>query len=652
MKRLLSASFTLTLIALIATPAMALVNPSMQPRHLYDLHQNIMACRVTSVDARELTITLSVEGVAKGEFDADEVVMSASRDELASLLAVEEGQLVVVFAGKRRAPEHVLYYAGGGKWYEATIDANDDSQWQLTGDADEGTPSSSDQIMFGVFNGAVDQLWQMTRDLAAGTAYFPADPFTRFTARQIDQLDDAVGGVALFDLNADGRLDILVTSAAGNRVYLQDEAGEFEDRTDALGLADTASQSVSVADANADGRADLLLDGVLFLKQDEGPWTRTDLVPEQDGTVVSAAFVELTGDGYPDIVISRAGAGLAAYANPFSREDDTGEVPFENLTEQLGLDEASHGSGGDGYLEAGDFDSDGRTDLLYLSGPGYLLLRQDDGFESITIGWEGDEYDFGTAAIAPFIDPARNGAIILLDDTKMLVEYDEEQAFREVTRYGNEIQDDVPGLLTVIANDLNADGTIDLYAGNRGHGSTAFFCTNRGYGSFLLEEKYAGGQIVPPSLYNLPTGGLAAGDVTGDGANDILVGGDDGAVWLLVNQTAQDRPEQPDPATPLDVRKQIETRIATVRLDRPVGAVNAWLRLHGDEGELVAARQLGGNIGLGSAGPQQVSFAVREPGAYTLEVTFADGETASQAVDLSETQPRHQVITISGVQSE
>ena len=69
-----------------------------------------------------------------------------------------------------------------------------------------------------------------------------------------------------------------------------------------------------------------------------------------------------------------------------------------------------------------------------------------------------------------------------------------------------------------------------------------------------------GGKVIPPSAYGEPTWGLAAGDVNGDGAIDMLVGGLNGKLSLLVNETLTDRPKQPDISTINDVRKQMNDR--------------------------------------------------------------------------------------------
>ena len=628
-------------------PASAVINPAVQPRHLFSTHRNVIGLRVTGVDAGKLAVTMKVEGVAKGEYSAKEIVLKAdSRDHLGAILALAKDQSIVAFIGKGRSPRDVKYYVGGGEWYDAQIAADDAGTWQVLGNADRNTDPGSVDIMFAVYNGQVERLWRMVQNLARDAGYYPARPFTRFESVRIDKLAGSVEGVGLVDLNADGRLDLVATSRKGSRVYLQQDDGSFVDRTEALGLADVQAVSVSAADANGNGRIDLLLDGVLYLQDEAGRFHRSGLVPVHKG-VLSAAFADLTNNGYPDVVLSIKDHGLELYGNHGNTFSESSEKrAFQRMTNKLGWDKAENGAASTGYFEVGDWDRDGRTDVLYLAGPGYLLLnRGAEDFEVITMAEEGEESDFGTAAMAPMVDPDRNAAIVLANDTKMLLQQHAEYAFEDLTRYGNEIQDDIPGLLSVVVEDLNADGTLDFYAGNRGN-APGFFCTNRGYASWMLEEKYAGGRVVPAEVYNRAVRGIAAGDVNGDGANDLLIGDVEGTLWLLRNRTLDDRPTAVEVSTVADEQQRIGVRIVTVRPAAKVGVVGAWLTLKDAEGAVVASRQIGGNVGLGCTGPLQAVFAVRAPGAYTIEIRYSDGKAQSVAVDLSAEKPRHQTLKV------
>ena len=223
----------------------------------------------------------------------------------------------------------MLYYIGRGVWYLAKLDGGQ-AKWQVVSNADKGVDASSDQVMFGTFNGETESLWEMMKDAARNKAYYPAEPLTRFAVQSVMDLGGPVRGVAIYDVNGDGKLDLFACCDAGNRLYLQNDKGEFTDATAAAGLAGTKSVSVSFADADADGDADLLLDGVLY-RQADGKFTKTSDVPAGDGKCISAAFVDYNGDGYPGrgqfVRGGRAGAAASIRAPRAARSRTSPRTP-------------------------------------------------------------------------------------------------------------------------------------------------------------------------------------------------------------------------------------------------------------------------------------------------------------------------------------
>ncbi len=122
-------------------------------------------------------------------------------------------------------------------------------------------------------------------------------------------------GAALFDFNGDGRLDIYLLQNGGpkgrcNQLYKQRHDGRFENVSDGSGL-DIAgyNMGVAVGDINNDGRADVLVTqytGVkLFLNQGNGRFV--DVTREaglrNPNWGASAAFVDFDRDGWLDLVV-------------------------------------------------------------------------------------------------------------------------------------------------------------------------------------------------------------------------------------------------------------------------------------------------------------------------------------------------------------
>ena len=624
-----------------ASNAHAVINPKLQPSHLASRYLNVVACSVTATDAKARTAVLKLEGVAKGDFATEQITLTAKDEGLAdAILTLGKGQKVIAFVGKRRIRHEndILYYIGGGVWYLATI-SDSPAKWEILSNADKGLDPSSSEIMFGTFNGEPESLWELMEDTAKGVAYFPAVPLTRFSVTTITDLEKPVRGVAVYDVSGDGRCDLLACSKAGNRLFVQDDKGQLTDRTEQAGLAETKSVSCSFADADGDGDADLLLDGTLY-KQVDGKFIKTSDVPAGAGCL-SAAFFEYNGDGYPDVIVSRGDEGLSLYVNPGASGG-----PFEDSSESAGLTDEENGAGRTGYFEACDWDLDGRGDLIFVSGPGLLLWQNGSGqFESFDIAGQDSDFAGGTAAFGMVVGPAVSSVYLVAGDQKILA-YEDAGNLVDATHAGNEIQDPVSGMLMALAEDLNCDGTVDLYAASQARGMSSFYVANRGYASFMLPEKYMSGKVIPPAVYNRPAWGLAAGDVNGDGAPDVLVGGLDGKLSLLVNETLTSRPDKAEVSTTGDIRKQIRTRMFTVRCGADKGVLGSRLSLIDETGRAVTHRWIGTNVGVGCCGPGEFTLAVREPGNYTLKLRLADGETQEQEITIDEKTPRHQVLTI------
>ncbi len=123
-------------------------------------------------------------------------------------------------------------------------------------------------------------------------------------------------GAALFDFDGDGRLDIYLLqnggpdSKARNRLYRQLPDGRFQDVSAGSGL-DVAgwNMGVAVADVNNDGRPDVLLTqygGVrLFLNNGDGTFTDATRESGLDNPAwgTSAAFLDYDRDGWLDLVV-------------------------------------------------------------------------------------------------------------------------------------------------------------------------------------------------------------------------------------------------------------------------------------------------------------------------------------------------------------
>ena len=138
-------------------------------------------------------------------------------------------------------------------------------------------------------------------------------------------------GVALFDYDNDGRLDIFVVNGAPlsdptpkgtipqksgpkdwNRLFHQKKDGTFEDVTEKAGLQGVGyGMGVAVGDYDNDGFEDLYVTayGGNKLYHNNGDGTFTDVTERAgvagSGWSTSAAWVDLDGDGLLDLVVLR-----------------------------------------------------------------------------------------------------------------------------------------------------------------------------------------------------------------------------------------------------------------------------------------------------------------------------------------------------------
>jgi hypothetical protein len=228
-------------------------------------------------------------------------------------------------------------------------------------------------------------------------------------------VETVCSGLATFDYNGDGKIDILFLNGAPlpgsptttppprNALYRNDGGWKFTDVTLAAGLGDTNYHlGVCVGDYNNDGYPDIYLNnfGPNILYRNNGDGTFRDVTQEAGVAVgnhvgAGACFLDMDGDGNIDLFVANYVGftfenhqishmnGFPAYVGPLYYPP-TANVLFRNNGDGTFTD-VSVASGVASLLGAGmgvicaDFDNDGDTDIIVGNDLRPNFVLQNDG---------------------------------------------------------------------------------------------------------------------------------------------------------------------------------------------------------------------------------------------------------------------------------
>lgn len=386
-------------------------------------------------------------------------------------------------------------------------------------------------------------------------------------------------GCALFDVDGDGRLDILLLNNAGpkskstNALYRQKADGTFEDITVGSGL-DFAGwcMGVAVGDVNNDGLPDVVITEYggtkLFLNLGGGKFV--DVTVEagiqcpQWGA--SAAFVDTDRDGWLDLVVVNyvdydpskncpAANGKPSYCSPKSFPGSPSRLYRNRGTKRTSFEDVSLASGigtlpapGLGVYAA-DLTGDGWPDLFIANDgkPNFLWVNQKNGTFKEEAVSRGVAYTFMGQAFAGMGiaagDVDNDGLVDLYVthlglETNTLWKQGPRGVFRDRTTEAGLAATKWRGTgFGTLMADFDADGSLDIAIVN-GRVTASGIDTNTGVPKHW--EPFAERNQL---LANDGTGkfrdvseanksfcerfnvgrGLASGDIDGDGAPDVLV---------------------------------------------------------------------------------------------------------------------------------
>jgi len=407
-------------------------------------------------------------------------------------------------------------------------------------------------------------------------------------------------GVALFDYDNDGRLDIFVVNGAPlsdpmtkgaipqktgpkywNRLYHQKNDGTFEDVTEKAGLQGMGyGMGVAVGDYDNDGFEDLYVTayGGNKLYHNNGNGTFTDVTEKAgvggSGWSTSALWVDLDNDGLLDLVVLRYlqwdfddvwcgehREGYRAYCHPDYFKPiaplvyhNDGNGHFTEISEKVGLAKAGKGLG----VALADYDRDGKVDLFVANDSmlEFLFHNKGDGtFEEVglfsQVAADGDGRTFAGMGVdfADYNNDGKPDLVItdLANQRYALYKNDGEGLFSYATITSGLGQVTMPhsgwGIHFI---DYDNDGWKDLLVA-QGHDLDTVELTspNLHYREPMSLIRNTGNGFVDVSTESGPAfqvpwvgRGLAIGDIDNDGRVDAVVTTNDGGLHVLRNETA------------------------------------------------------------------------------------------------------------------
>ncbi|HEX3248695.1 MAG TPA: CRTAC1 family protein [Pyrinomonadaceae bacterium] len=411
-------------------------------------------------------------------------------------------------------------------------------------------------------------------------------------------------GVALFDYDNDGDLDVFLVQGADleprskpnqtqprGRLFRNDFAVladgirmlRFEDVTQKSGIVATGyGMGVAVGDINNDGRPDLYITNLgsnqMYLNKGDGTFVD---VTSNTGTddprwSTSATFLDYDRDGWLDLMVvnyakfstsnsptcyaatsARDYCTPRAFAAPGNRLfHNRGDGTFEDVTARAGVDkEFGHGLG----VVAADFNDDGWIDIYVANDgdPNQLWINQKDGTfknEALLAGAavnRDGKTEAGMGVDAGDFDGNGTEDIFvthLMDETNTLFTNLGKGLFEDRTRESNL---GMPGRrftgFGTLFFDYDNDSWLDLLIVNgavqllpelarKGDpfplGQPSQLFHNTGKGTFVEVSDQAG-----PTFQKLEVSrGAAFGDIDNDGDTDVLITNNNGPARLLQNE--------------------------------------------------------------------------------------------------------------------
>lgn len=361
--------------------------------------------------------------------------------------------------------------------------------------------------------------------------FLPTSGMPGFTHyKELATMGPGAVGVTPGDFMGDGRPGLCLYDE--QRVVLFENTDDFRKASFCI---EGGAHSAAWADCNGDGRLDMLLAtpfGLrLFANQGNSKFIEAtnSLSISSYQHVTAAAWITITGakDARPDILAADGFRGLRLYRNTTAQTNAPAatNLPavmphFVDVSDTVGL-----GSGGiagnlkGDHLAVADVNGDGRPDVLYSAGNGALLLNTTEGFRAATnsgISYQAGGVapafgDFNGDGLPDLFVPQRKGGLGRLFINKG------RGRFQDVTGSSGALAEASGQGTCAVWSDFCGRGKQDLLVGCV-YGPNRYF-RNSGSGTF----SDAGNEIgLYKDIYN--SSGMCVVDANMDGVPDLVLG--------------------------------------------------------------------------------------------------------------------------------
>jgi len=348
-----------------------------------------------------------------------------------------------------------------------------------------------------------------------------------------------VYGMAVGDLNGDGKPDIAVTQSSGMAVLLNNGYGTFGTATyyDAnLCCGDSSEVGIAIGDVNGDKKNDIVITTnrygylVLYLNQGNGTFALKGSVGQASGGGGSwlVNMADINHDKKMDLVVTDMVGEIWTFYGKGDGTFTAGPVYPVQYWEQGPDNVVLADFNGDGVLDIFKPLEDhtwfgqvtfGRSDGTFQTNAAYGWNANGYGYNLVTADFNGD--GFPDVAYSGSDNQNQPGFEVMLGSSHGVLG---NPTFVPVaTSCGGYTE-------WIATGDVNGDGKADIVAtiNNNCQYNQVAVLTGRGNGKFNNPVYYSTGSTAQPYDVFLE-------DVNGDGKPDIIVSNQDGTISLLLN---------------------------------------------------------------------------------------------------------------------